>query len=105
MPPLVAWERSFQDENGCCVLPPVQMDHTALRRDFYPFAYRRMQRTGIQFGKSRYWAPALAPLIYPERMVKVHYHPDNSLCVWVRGEENVLIEAAVVAGVALGVRR
>jgi putative transposase len=78
------------------------MERAALRRDFYPFVYRRLQRTGIQFAKSRYWNSALAPLIHPTRMVKVHYHPDNPTCVWVRAEDDILIEAAVVAGVALG---
>jgi len=102
MPPLVAWERSFQDDDGCYVLPAAPMDRATVRRDFYPFKYRRMQRTGVQFARSRYWNPALAPLIHPERMVRVHYHPDNPSCVWVRGEDNVLIEATVVAGVALG---
>lgn len=102
MPPLVAWERSFQDEDGHCVLPPAPMERSTLRRDFYPFVYRRLQRTGVQFAQSRYWNPALAPLIHPTRMVKVHYHPDNPACVWVRADDDILIEAAVVAGVALG---
>lgn len=102
MPPLVAWERSFQDEDGHCVLPPAPMERSTLRRDFYPFVYRRLQRTGVQFAQSRYWNPALAPLIHPTRMVKVHYHPDNPACVWVRADDDILIEVAVVAGVALG---
>jgi putative transposase len=105
MPPLVAWERSFQDENGHCVLPPALIGHSTLRRDFYPFVYRRLQRTGVQFAQSRYWNPALAPLIHPTRMVKVHYHPDNPTCVWVRADDDILIEATVVAGVALGEAR
>lgn len=102
MPPLVAWERSFQNEHGHCVLPPAPIERSTLRRDFYPFVYRRLQRTGVQFAKSRYWNPALAPLIHPTRMVKVHYHPDNSVCVWVRADGDILIEATIVAGVALG---
>lgn len=101
MPPLVAWEKSFQDENGHCVLPPAPIERSTLRRDFYPFVYRRMQRTGVQFARSRYWDPALAPLINPTRMVKVHYHPDNPSCVWVRADDDILIEAMAVAGVAL----
>jgi putative transposase len=102
MPPLVAWERSFRDENGQCVLPVAPIERSALCRDFYPFVHRRLQRTGVQFAQSRYWSPALAPLIHPARMVKVHYHPDNSACVWVRADDDILIEATVVAGVALG---
>ncbi|MCP1375162.1 Mu transposase C-terminal domain-containing protein [Dyella lutea] len=102
MPPLVAWERSFQDENGHCVLPAAPMERSTLRRDFYPFVHRRLQRTGVQFAQSRYWNPALAPLIHPNRVVKVHYHPDNPACVWVRADDDILIEATVVAGVALG---
>lgn len=102
MPPLVAWERSFQDENGHYVLPPAPIERSTLRRDFYPFVYRRLQRTGVEFARSRYWNPALAPLIHPTRMVKVHYHPDNPTCVWVRADDDILIEAAAVAGIALG---
>ena len=102
MPPLMAWERSFKDENGHCVLPAAPIAHSTLRRDFYPFVHRQLQRTGVQFAQSRYWSPALAPLIHPARMVKVHYHPDNPACVWVRADDDILIEATVVAGVALG---
>lgn len=102
MPPLVAWERSFQDENGNCVLPAAPIERSTLRRDFYPFVYRRLQRTGVEFARSRYWDPALAPLVHPTRMVKVHYHPDNPTCVWVRADDDILIEAVAVAGVALG---
>ena len=102
MPPLAAWERSFQDENGHCVLPAAPIERSTLRRDFYPFVSRRLQRTGVQFAQSRYWNPALAPLIRPKRMVKVHYHPENPACVWVRADDDILIEATVVAGVALG---
>ena len=102
MPPLLAWERSFQDESGRYVLPAAPIEHSTLRRDFYPFVQRRLQRTGVQFAQSRYWNPALAPLIRPKRMVKVHYHPENLACVWVRADDDILIEATVVAGVALG---
>lgn len=102
MPPLLAWERSFQDKNGHYVLPAAPMERSTVRRDFYPFVSRRLQRTGVQFAQSRYWNPALAPLIHPTRMVKVHYHPDNTACVWVRAGDDILIEATVVAGVALG---
>jgi putative transposase len=101
MPPLVAWERSFQDDDGCYALPPVPMDRATVRRDFYPFEHRRMQRTGVQFARSRYWHPDLAPLIHPERRVCVHYHPGDLSRVWVRGEDHILIEAPAVAGVAL----
>jgi len=98
MPPLVAWERSFQDDDGCYTLPLAPMDRATVRRDFYPFEYRRMQRTGVQFAGSRYWHPDLAPLIHPERRVCVHYHPDDLSRVWVRSEDNILVEATVVAG-------
>jgi len=101
MPPLVAWERSFQDEDGRYALPPAPMDRAAVRRDFYPFKYRRMQRTGVQFARSRYWHPAFEPLIHPERRVCVHYRPGDPSRVWVRGEDHILIEAPAVAGVAL----
>jgi len=102
MPPLVAWERAFQDENGQPVLPPEPIERAALRRDFYPFKIRRLERTGILFDKSQFWAPALAPLIQPELKVKCHYHPDVADIIWVRGDDDILIEATAVAGKAFG---
>lgn len=104
MPPLVAWERALEDKDGN-LLAPIVIDNRDLRRDFYPFVYRRMQRTGVQFENSRYWHPDLAALIAPDRMVQVHYHPGNLSCVWVRGSDNLLIEAPAVAGAALGKAR
>lgn len=101
MPPLMAWERLFKREDGSYALPAIPMDRLTLLRDFFPFVYRRIQRTGVQYARSRYWHESLAPLIHPERTVPVHYDPDDLSRVWVRGGDNVLIEAAAVAGVAL----
>ena len=102
MPPLVAWERMFQLEDGSSALPPAPVDRMALRRDFFPFVYRRMRRTGVQYAQSRYWHESLAPLIHPERQVMVHYDPGDPSRVWIRGDDNILIEAAAVAGAAFG---
>ncbi|GAB3038684.1 DDE-type integrase/transposase/recombinase [Oleiagrimonas citrea] len=102
MPPLVAWERAFTSEDGNSIQPPAPIDNKALRRDFYPFVYRRMQRTGVHFKRSRYWHPDLALLVHPECQVQVHYHPEDSSRVWVRADDDLLIETPAVAGVALG---
>jgi len=106
MPPLVAWECAFRKPDGTLRLPDVPLRPEDLQRDFYPFEFRRMQRTGVQFNQSRYWDPALAPLVHPKRQVRVHYHPHDPSRVWVRTEKGGLIEAAAVAGAALeeGVR-
>jgi putative transposase len=101
MPPLLAWERSFVDEDGERLPAPPSLDGKAVRRDFYPFVYRRMQRTGVQYGRSRYWHASLAPLVHPHRVVRVHYRPGDDSRVWVRDDDNLLIEAPAVAGPAL----
>jgi putative transposase len=100
-PPLIAWERSFRNEDGTLRTPPLPAGADTLRSDFYPFEYRRMQRTGVQFQCSRYWNDALAPLVHPERQLAVHYHPNDTSRVWVRTEEGALIEALPVAGRAV----
>lgn len=102
MPPLLAWERASRTDEGTLVLPPMPIESDRLRIDFYPFVYRRIRRTGVQFELSRYWSGALAPLVHPERRLPVHYHPRDPSKVWVRTEEGGLIEALVVAGRALG---
>lgn len=101
VPPLVAWERAFRQPDGALRLPEVPLRPNDLRRDFYPFVFRRLQRTGVQFGQSRYWNNALVPLVHPERQVRVHFHPHDRSRVWVRGEDNCLTEAVAVAGAAL----
>lgn len=102
MPPLVAWERAFTREDGTLVPPEVPLDAMHIRRDFYPFVIRRLQRTGIQWARSRYWHGALAALIHADRSVMVHYNPLDRSRVWVRIDDSELIEATAVAGPAVG---
>ena len=101
IPPLVAWERAFRQEDGSFALPELPINQTDLCRDFFPFVYRRLQRTGVQYAQSRYWHESLAPLIYREPKVRVHYHPNDPSKVWVRTASNDMIEASAVAGAAL----
>jgi putative transposase len=101
VPPLIAWERAFRQPDGTLRMPEVPLRPDDLRRDFYPFVFRRIQRTGVQLGQSRYWASALAPLVHPQRQVRVHYNKQNPSCVWIRADGDVLVEAVVVAGAAL----
>lgn len=101
-PPMLAWERSFRAEDGALVLPPMPVGLDTLRMDFYPYKYRLIRRTGVEFKRSRYWNDALAPLVHPDRQLAVHYYPHDLSKVWVRTEDGHLIEALVVAGRALG---
>jgi putative transposase len=101
-PPTLAWERSFRTEDGTISLPPMPVGLDTLRMDFYPYKYRLIRRTGVQFNRSRYWNSALVPFIHPDRQLAVHYHPHDDSRVWVRTEDGNLIEAGVVAGQALG---
>lgn len=102
MPPLLAWEHALLQEDGTYGLPAMPMDREALRRDFYPFVRRRLQRTGVSFRSSRYWHEALASMIHPEREATVHYDPDDPSRVWIEGDDDSLIEATAVAGRAKG---
>ena len=102
MPPLLAWERAFKSEDGSSLLPPVPTDRMALLRDFFPFVHRRLQRTGVEYGRSFYWNESLAPLIRPGLSVMVHYDPDDPSRVWVRVNDNILIEAGATRGAAFG---
>jgi putative transposase len=101
MPPLLAWERAFTHEDGTLVPPEVPLGPMHIRRDFYPFVIRRLQRTGIQWARSRYWHSALAALIHADRSVMVHYNPLDRSRVWVRVDDSALIEAIAVAGPAV----
>jgi putative transposase len=102
MPPLLAWERAFTGEDGKLVSPEVPLNLTLIRRDFYPFVMRRLQRTGVQWARSRYWHSALASMIHADRTVMVHYNPHDLSRVWVRVDDSEIIEAEAVAGPALG---
>jgi putative transposase len=99
--PNIAWERAFQLEDGSYALPEAPVDREDLCCDFFPFEYRRLQRTGVEFKRSRYYHSSLSPLIPKEPTVRVHYDRDNLSKVWIRTAANVLIEASAVAGAAL----
>jgi putative transposase len=71
-PPLVAWERAFKDGEGRYQPPEVAMDAHTLRRDFFPFEFRRLTRTGVHFRQTVYWHPALTALVGPQTQVMVH---------------------------------
>lgn len=101
-PPLLAWEHAFQREDGSFDSPPKPIDKEALWRDFFPFKRHRLQRTGVEFRRSRYWHESLAPLIRPGVYIMFHYDPDDTSRIWVRVDDNTLIEAVAVAGRAKG---
>lgn len=102
MPPLLAWEHAFTQDNGVHLLPETPITPIDIRRDFYPFVMRRLQRTGVQWARSRYWHSSLAELIHVERNVMVHYNPLDPSRVWVRLKDSELIEAEAIAGPAMG---
>jgi putative transposase len=98
----LAWEDTFRLEDGTLDPPPMPMDREALWRDFFPFERRRLQRTGVQFKRSRYWHASLASLIHPDRQVTLHYDPDDLSRIWIRDDDDTLIEAVAIAGRAKG---
>ncbi|GGA40656.1 transposase [Dyella nitratireducens] len=101
-PPLLAWEHAFRCEDGSFDPPPTPMNREALWRDFFPFERRRLQRTGVQFKGTRYWHESFVSLIHPERYVMLHYDPDDLSRIWVRDDDDALIEAKAIAGRAKG---
>jgi len=101
MPPLLAWEHAWTAEGGQIMLPSMVPRPLDFRMDFLPFVMRRMQRTGIQFASSRYWDDGLIPLVRPGREVMVRYDPRDLTRIWVRRDDQLLVEAPVVAGRAL----
>lgn len=102
VPPLVAWERAWRSEEGQMMLPPLVPRPNDIRLDFLPFEHRRLQRTGVQLWRSRYWSEPLSCVFRPALVVKVHYHPHELGRVWVRTEDDHVIEAYAVAGPAAG---
>jgi putative transposase len=99
--PLIAWEEGHRDADGRLLLPPIPMDAESLHRDFFPSEVRRLQRTGIQLGGTRYWAPELADLVGPNAMIRVHFNPQQPEVVWPRLPDGRLVEARAVAGRAI----
>ncbi|TBR39402.1 MULTISPECIES: Mu transposase C-terminal domain-containing protein [Dyella] len=102
VPPLVAWERAWRTDDGAAVLPPLVAHPDEFRLTFLPFVKRRLQRTGIQFRRSRYWAEPLACWVHPERVLQIHYDPRNLSRIWVRTPDDHTIQLEAVAGRAAG---
>lgn len=98
LPPVVVWERHFTDENGVLSAPPVVRNLTQFQRDFYPFEQRTVQRGGIEFKRSRYWHPALAPFVGRDVEVVVRYHPRDLSRVFVRTPDGLDLVVPAVAG-------
>ncbi len=102
VPPLVAWERAWRTDSGEVFLPPVVARPEEFRLAFLPFVMRRLQRSGIQFKQSRYWAESLTCWMHPEQVVQVHYDPREFSRTWVRTPDHRTIEALAIAGPAAG---
>lgn len=97
-PPLLAWEDAHRDDGGAFVLPAIPMDADALHRDFFPSETRRVQRTGIQFKGSRYWAKELGSHVGPDEILRVHFNPQDLGVIWPRLPDGRMVEARPVAG-------
>jgi len=66
--------------------------------DFFPFEARSVQRGGVEFKRSRYWHPALAPWVGRDTEVTVRYHPRDLSRVFIRTPAGEDIVAQAVAG-------
>lgn len=102
VPPLVAWERAWRDPDGRVIAPPMVPHPDEFRVDFLPYVTRRLQRTGVEFRRARYWSEALRCQVRPERFVQVHYDPREPSRVWVRLDDDVVIPADAVTGPGAG---
>lgn len=101
LPPVVAWERQWTNEDGVLTAPPLMRNLRQFQLDFYPFEARSVQRGGVEFKRSRYWHPALAPWVGRDDEVIVRYHPRDLSRVFIRTPSGEDIEARAVAGRAL----
>ncbi len=102
MPPIVAWQQAFTNEQGELKPPPLVADPQSFRVDFLPYEFRRVNRTGIELHGSRYWHPDLTPLIRNPESTMVRYDPRSPQTVWVRTPDGRLVEAPAIAGPAVG---
>lgn len=98
MPPLLAWEKAWRDAKGTLTAPPLVPNPIAFRIDFLPLAYRRVQRTGIEFLRSRYWVEPLTHLIGLQRVVMIRYDPRDLSCIWFRQDDGIVVTVPAVAG-------
>lgn len=101
MPPLLAWERAWRDPSSALIAPPLVPNPLAFRIDFLPLAFRRVQRIGIEFLRSRYWHEDLLPLAGPKSQTVLRYDPDDLSRIWVRLADCRVLEVPAVAGRAL----
>lgn len=98
MPPLLAWEKAWRDTQGALMAPSLVPNPIAFRIDFLPLAYRRVQRTGIEFLRSRYWAEPLTHLIGLQRSIIIRYDPRDLSCLWFRQDDGTIVTVPAVAG-------
>lgn len=98
VPPLLAWEKAWRDAQGTLVAPPIVPNPLAFRIDFLPLAYRRVQRTGIEFLRSRYWAEPLSSLIGLQRSIFIRYDPRDLSRIWFRKVDGIIVTVPAVAG-------
>jgi putative transposase len=101
-PPIVAWQSALTDATGQLQLPPMVADPESFRMCFLPCEFRRVNRTGIELHGSRYWHADLAPLLNSPESAMVRYDPRSRGAIWVRLDNDVLVEAPAIAGPAAG---
>jgi putative transposase len=102
MAPLIAWERGLTNDVGAFVPPPLLSRPLDFRMDFLPFEFRKLRRTGIEFGASRYWHEDLAPMLNRTEDVRLRYDPRSPGQIWVKRDDGVLVTAPAIAGRAVG---
>lgn len=100
--PLLAWEQACQAPNGTRLELPQVTRPVDFRIDFLPRAFRRIRRTGIEFGRSRYWNDDLAAFLRQREDAEIRYDPRDPSCIWVRAGRLGFIAAKAIAGRAIG---
>lgn len=94
--PSQVWEAGWRDGDKATV-PPVVASPIELRAAFFPVAWRKIQRTGLELWGLRYWHEALAPLIGSDERICIRYDPRDIRGVLVRGPDGLLLEVPVVS--------
>jgi putative transposase len=100
--PLLAWEQAWHAVDGKRRDVPQVARPLEFRLDFLPRAFRRIRRTGVEFGRSRYWHEDLAAFLRQREDAEIRYDPRDTSCIWVRAGRLGFIQARAIAGRAVG---
>lgn len=97
VPPLVKWHDLAQGQTVGRVLP-LGCEHWQLPVLFYPFAMRKIRRTGIELHTRHYWTDELTEWVGREEKCAIHYHPGDASKVYLLGPSGSVVVATHTGG-------